>query len=163
MLDMVPAGLSGLIAPASRSSAWRTVTILLRLGRGRSLLRGAGTKAEAAGRADGIDSRPMTPYCGETGTMEEGEAMTITLRPEDARVVDQALQAGIIERADEVVSVGVEALRARLEERVASGQTMNADEWMRKFRAWAHSHPTDTPLLSDDAISRDSIYGDRGL
>ena len=89
--------------------------------------------------------------------------MTITLRPEHAQVVDQALQAGLIERAEEVVSVGVEALRARLEERVASGQTMNADEWMRKFRAWAHSHPTDTPLLSDEAISRESIYGDRGL
>jgi hypothetical protein len=88
--------------------------------------------------------------------------MTITLRPEHAQVVDQALQAGLIERAEEVVSVGVEALRARLEERVASGQTMSADEWMRKFRAWAHSHPTDTPLLSDEAISRESIYGDRG-
>jgi len=89
--------------------------------------------------------------------------MTITLRPEHARVVDQALQAGIIARADEVVNVGVEALRARLQERVDSGQDMSADEWMRRFRAWAHSHPTDTPLLSDEAISRDSIYGDRGL
>jgi len=89
--------------------------------------------------------------------------MTIMLRPEDAQVVDQALQAGLIERAEEVVSVGVEALRARLGERVAGGQTMSADEWMRRFRAWAHSHPTDTPLLSDEAISRESIYSDRGL
>lgn len=89
--------------------------------------------------------------------------MTITLRPEHAQVVDQAIQAGIIGQADEVVRVGVEVLRARLEERVASGQTMSADEWMRKFRAWAHSHPTDTPLLSDETISRESIYGDRGL
>ena len=37
------------------------------------------------------------------------------------------------------------------------------DEWMRKFRAWAHSHRTDTPLLSDEAISRESIYSERGL
>jgi hypothetical protein len=85
------------------------------------------------------------------------------LTPEHAQIVDQALQAGLIERADEVVNVGVEALRARLEDRVAAGQTMRADEWMRKFRAWAHSHPTDTPLLSDEAISRESIYDDRGL
>jgi hypothetical protein len=25
------------------------------------------------------------------------------------------------------------------------------------------SHPDNTPLLSDEAISRESIYGDRGL
>jgi hypothetical protein len=37
------------------------------------------------------------------------------------------------------------------------------DEWIRKFRAWAHSHRTDTPLLSEEAISRDSIYSERGL
>jgi len=40
---------------------------------------------------------------------------------------------------------------------------MSADDWMCRFRAWAHNHPTDTPLLSDEAISRESIYGDRGL
>jgi hypothetical protein len=89
--------------------------------------------------------------------------MTITLRPEDEQVIDQAIQAGIIERADDVVSVGIEAVRARLEAKVASGERISADEWMRKFRAWAHSHPTDTPLLSDEAISRESIYGERGL
>jgi hypothetical protein len=37
------------------------------------------------------------------------------------------------------------------------------DEWLRKFRAWAHSHRTDIPLLSDEAISRESIYSDRGF
>jgi len=40
--------------------------------------------------------------------------MTITLRPEHAHVVDQAIQAGIIEQADEVVGVGIAALRASL-------------------------------------------------
>jgi hypothetical protein len=89
--------------------------------------------------------------------------MTITLRPEDEQVIGQAIQAGIIERADEVVEVGLEALRARLEAKAASGERISADEWMRKFRAWAHSHPMDTPLLSDEAISRESIYGERGL
>jgi Arc/MetJ-type ribon-helix-helix transcriptional regulator len=89
--------------------------------------------------------------------------MTVTLSPEHAEVVDQAIRAGIIEQADEVVSVGIEALRVRLEERTASGQTLSAEEWMRKFRAWAHSHPADTPLLSDDTISRESIYAERGL
>ena len=30
------------------------------------------------------------------------------------------------------------------------------------FIAWAESHSRNTPLLSDEAISRESIYGERG-
>ncbi|HEY3456779.1 MAG TPA: hypothetical protein VGK64_19530 [Bryobacteraceae bacterium] len=33
------------------------------------------------------------------------------------------------------------------------------EEWMREFNAWAHSHDADNlPILSDDAISRESMY-----
>jgi hypothetical protein len=88
--------------------------------------------------------------------------MTIQLKPEQEQVIGQAIQAGLIETADGVLDVGVEALRARLAAQTTS-KPMSTDEWMRKFRAWAHSHPTDTPLLSDEAISRESIYGERGL
>jgi hypothetical protein len=44
---------------------------------------------------------------------------------------------------------------------IAHLQRTNPKEWMRQFRAWAESHDRTTPLLSDDAISRDSIYPDR--
>ena len=47
-----------------------------------------------------------------------------------------------------------------------SGQAaeLSPDEWMREYRAWAHSHDADNfPILSDEAISRESIYEDRGL
>ena len=40
---------------------------------------------------------------------------------------------------------------------------LSPEEWVGKFRAWAHSHRTGTPLLSDEAISRESIYSERGL
>ena len=89
--------------------------------------------------------------------------MTIQFQPEQARVIDEAIQAGLIGRADEAVEVGLDTLRSRLESRSASIRPASAEEWMGKFRAWAHSHPTTTPLLSDEAISRDSIYGERGL
>ena len=37
-------------------------------------------------------------------------------------------------------------------------------EWVREFRNWVHSHAADDlPLLSDDAISRGTIYQDRSL
>jgi hypothetical protein len=36
-------------------------------------------------------------------------------------------------------------------------------EWTRQFKAWVSSHERlDLPVLSDEAMSRDSIYDDRG-
>ncbi|MGD0775051.1 MAG: hypothetical protein ABSC05_19725 [Candidatus Solibacter sp.] len=44
---------------------------------------------------------------------------------------------------------------------IAHLQKANPKEWMRQFRAWAESHDRTTPLLSDEAVSRESIYPDR--
>ncbi len=41
---------------------------------------------------------------------------------------------------------------------------LSADEWEKRFEQWTSRHAgSDLPLLSDEAISRDSIYGERGL
>lgn len=37
--------------------------------------------------------------------------------------------------------------------------TASPKEWARAFRAWAQSHDLVSPLLSDEAISRERIYG----
>ena len=86
--------------------------------------------------------------------------MTIHLNPDQEHVVGEAIRAGLIERADDIVEVGEEPIRQRPQ---ARSEPQSSDEWMRKFRVWAHSHPTDRPLLSDEAISRESIYRERGL
>jgi hypothetical protein len=40
----------------------------------------------------------------------------------------------------------------------------DSEEWTRSFDAWVHSHDQDNlPILSDEAISREFIYRDRGL
>lgn len=44
---------------------------------------------------------------------------------------------------------------------IAHLQKTNPREWMRQFRAWAQSHDRTTPPLSDEAVSRESIYPDR--
>jgi len=44
---------------------------------------------------------------------------------------------------------------------IASLQTTNPKEWARQLRAWAASHDPNLPVLSDEAMSRDSIYPDR--
>lgn len=44
---------------------------------------------------------------------------------------------------------------------IANLQITNPKEWARQFRAWAGSHDPKTPVLSDEAMSRESIYPDR--
>ena len=40
-------------------------------------------------------------------------------------------------------------------------QRTNPKEWARQFHAWADSHDPNTPVLSGEAMSRESIYPDR--
>ncbi len=40
-------------------------------------------------------------------------------------------------------------------------QKSNPEEWARQFDAWVDSHDPNTPVLSDEAMSRESIYRDR--
>jgi hypothetical protein len=41
---------------------------------------------------------------------------------------------------------------------------LSPEEWVREFRAWVASHAgDDLPVLSDEAMSREFIYRDRGL
>jgi len=89
--------------------------------------------------------------------------MTIHLNPEQGWVIGQAIQAGVIREPDDVVDVGLETIRQRLEAWLASRTAMDAEQWSQELHAWIHGHSAATPLLSDEAISRDSIYGTRGL
>ena len=41
-------------------------------------------------------------------------------------------------------------------------ETATPEERAKAFREWAESHPRHQPYLSDEAISRESIYGERG-
>ena len=43
---------------------------------------------------------------------------------------------------------------------IAHLQRTNPQEWARQFRAWADSHNPNIPVLSDEAMSRESIYPD---
>ena len=48
------------------------------------------------------------------------------------------------------------------QEKTATQKTLSPQEKARLWREWAASHHPDTPLLSDEAISRESIYEGRG-
>lgn len=44
---------------------------------------------------------------------------------------------------------------------IAHLQKTNPKEWARQFDAWVNSHDPNTPVLSDEAMSRERIYPDR--
>jgi hypothetical protein len=88
--------------------------------------------------------------------------MTIRLKPEQERVIGQAIQAGLIRTADDVVDMGMETLQKRLEAQGASLPSMSPEQWLEEFHTWVHSHPTTIPLLSNEAVSREFIYSTRG-
>jgi hypothetical protein len=62
--------------------------------------------------------------------------------------------------------VSVDAyLRELIDQKGTTSETTNefsSQERVRMLREWASGHSANTPLLSDDAISRESIYGERG-
>jgi hypothetical protein len=89
--------------------------------------------------------------------------MTIQLNPEEERLIGQAIQAGLIGKADDVVAVGVGIIRQQLQSPIGSETELNTEQWLREFKACVHGHATPTPLLSGEALSRDWICGTRGL
>ena len=44
----------------------------------------------------------------------------------------------------------------------ATSNGLSPQEQVRLLREWASGHSHNSPLLSEDAISRDSIYGEHG-
>lgn len=81
--------------------------------------------------------------------------MTIELKPEQARTIDQAIQPGLTKSADEVVEAGLAALRDRLK---VSARTVNPEKWMRKYRAWAQRHPTTLTSLRQRLAKSDGRF-----
>ena len=88
--------------------------------------------------------------------------MMVQLRPEQEQVIEEAVKAGLITNADEVVDVGIEAIRHRLKTRGndATAPALSADEWEGEFDTWIASFP-DTAPLPDEALSRENMYPDR--
>ncbi|MFB2979761.1 hypothetical protein [Microseira sp. BLCC-F43] len=71
----------------------------------------------------------------------------------------------ITSRTSEQIKPLLDALLERLVEAQEPPfyETATAAEWSIAFRQWVDSHRTlNLPTLSDEAISRESIYGERG-
>jgi hypothetical protein len=91
--------------------------------------------------------------------------VTIELPPEiEAGLLAQARAEGL-NLSDYVQNL----IRERVSTKAAGAASRPAhelppEEWVRQFEAWANSHAgRNLPVLSDEAMSRESIYADRGL
>ena len=77
--------------------------------------------------------------------------MTIQLNPEQEQLLSEAIRAGLISSAEDIVVACIEAIRQQLQARTGTERELSTEEWLREFRAWVHSHSTTTPLLSAPA------------
>ena len=73
-----------------------------------------------------------------------------------AKIAAQAAERGVS------VDAYLRLLVEERQERMGSQKALSPQEKARLWREWAASHNPDTPLLSDEAISRESIYEERG-
>ena len=86
--------------------------------------------------------------------------LTVQVAPE----LEKRLEAEAAEHG----TTAAEYVRAVLERMLASpGQaplwmTASCDEWRKAFNSWMDSDDATLPPLSEEAISRESIYGELG-
>jgi hypothetical protein len=93
--------------------------------------------------------------------LNKGDVMTVTIKlPRDieAGLLAQA-QAQGLDVSDYIENLVRGQIMARAGGITPPADELSPEEWMREFKAWAHSHDADDlPVLSDEAISRESMY-----
>jgi hypothetical protein len=82
--------------------------------------------------------------------------MTVTIELTDDQAA--ALQAQAQRRGQTLEAWIAETLAAYVPKPPA---ITDPEEWQRVFDEWINSHDPNTPVLSDEAMSRESIYPDR--
>jgi hypothetical protein len=88
------------------------------------------------------------PANKEAALKAKAQAQGVSAEQYVERMLDQDLEKPAVTTPEQLQSI-------------AHLQLTDPEEWIRELRAWAESHDRNTPLLSDEAISRDSIYPDR--
>jgi hypothetical protein len=83
--------------------------------------------------------------------------VTLNLPPEKEAVFKAEAQARGLSLEQWILEVADQHVQP---ESVAHLQKTNPEVWARRFRAWADSHDPKIPVLSDEAMSRESIYPD---
>ena len=83
--------------------------------------------------------------------------LTLELAPEKEAAFKAQAQACGLSLEQWMLAVATQHVPS---ESIAHLQKTNPAEWARNFDAWVDSHRQNIPVLSDEAMSRESIYPD---
>jgi hypothetical protein len=87
--------------------------------------------------------------------------MTIKLDPDlESRLRAEAAKHGL-EASDYAAQLIEQNLPVGGTSSKSLWNTLTPEEWQREARAWVDSHDPTLPLLSDEAVSRESFYEGR--
>lgn len=85
--------------------------------------------------------------------------MTIILKPEQERILIDAINSGLAHTTGEALDQALEALRSRMPDlRRGTGVQSNEDK-ARAFEEWARNHPN-RPPLPEAAFQRENMIRD---
>jgi hypothetical protein len=101
------------------------------------------------------------------GVHSDGTAENLHARI-PATLLAEAQQVAVADRIsmDDLVREAMERrlMERRQEDGGSNPELMSPEEWLQRFTAWSESAVhANLPDLSDEAMSRESIYEDRGL
>ena len=83
--------------------------------------------------------------------------VTLTLPPEKEAAFQAQAQARGLSLEQWMLEVADQSVQPVS---IAHLQRTNPQEWARQFDAWADSHDPNIQVLSDEAMSRESLYPD---
>ncbi|MFQ3614443.1 MAG: hypothetical protein SNJ68_12125 [Cyanobacteriota bacterium] len=85
--------------------------------------------------------------------------INLVLRPEvEAQLLEQAKEKGL--SLELYLQIWIETHLA-MSAVIPSYQSASITDWVNAFTTWAKSHPVNGPILSEQSISRESIYSER--
>jgi hypothetical protein len=85
--------------------------------------------------------------------------MTVILKPEQERILIDAINSGLAHTTDEALDQALETLRGRLPEPPRGHEGQSNEEKARAFEEWARNHPK-RPPLPEAAFQRENMIRD---
>jgi hypothetical protein len=91
--------------------------------------------------------------------LNQSWSMTIILKPEQERILIDAINSGLAHTTAEALNQELEALRGRQPEPPRGTEVQSNEERARAFEEWARNHPK-RPPLPDAAFQRENMIRD---
>lgn len=85
--------------------------------------------------------------------------MSVILKPEQERILIEAIKSGLAHTTGEALDQALDALRSRLPVSQQQSAARSGEDRARAFEQWARSHPR-RPPLPESAFQRENMIRD---